>query len=101
MVTARQPAGFRPSLPPAAASQEPRRSPAISCPLSAGTTALSSPGKLGDYIRLDNGHFEKKVWQWVQGGTTGQQPDTKEIRVLESEPWAQVQAFLLLLLHKS
>lgn len=61
MVTARQPAGFWPSLPPAAASQEPRRGLAMSYPLSTGIASFLPPGKWGENIRLDNGHFQKKV----------------------------------------
>lgn len=61
MVTARQPAGFRPSLLPAAAPQETCRGLAISYPLSAGIAEFLSPGKLGEKIRLANEHFQKKV----------------------------------------
>lgn len=61
MVTARQPAAFRPSLPPAPAFQESCRDLALSYPLSAGITAFLSPGKLGEKIRLANRHFQKKV----------------------------------------
>lgn len=47
MVTARQAAGFRPSLSPAAASQESCRDLALSYPRSAGIAAFLSPGEVG------------------------------------------------------
>lgn len=97
MVTARQPAAFQPSLPPAPAFQESCRDLALSYPLSSLRFYPRESWEKRSDLPTDT--FKRKWRQWVQGGTTGQQPKTEETRILVSEPWAQIQAFLFLLPH--
>lgn len=82
MVTARQPAGYGPSLLPVRLPRNPAEALPSTLP-AAGITDFLSQGSDKKVSDLPLGPFKRKWRKWVRGGTTGQQPDIEETRTPE------------------